>query len=338
MNRIWLVRLTFAVSIVLVFSTATPGQENQCTRLQQMLSETYNFRPAKLNEAEQAAKSSAMDHVWEAVKSDPTSLLPCLRAALAAPKADPFFLFDGSNLLLSLDPSENSKVTVIRSYALVDLADVDLRVWVGRLALLGAEGFDISGAAERWLRFPNAFYYLPQHGAYKVTAENGAMFLFGSMDEAQATPVLQKIVADKNHPGREIALWALMNQATPEALRALKDIDSRQFSQKAQSSLNALLKGPRLLEPRKNPKNSREEFVTAFEKLLNGDWSPFLDLVSETPDGERDVVAVLKPEDLSLVRRVRRRIIANANPHAIEFYNSFSSILMTMILKPTQSQ
>jgi hypothetical protein len=49
-------------------------------------------------------------------------------------------------------------------------------------------------------------------------------------------------------------------------------------------------------------------------------------------------VAVLKPEDLPLVRRVRRRIIANGNPHAIDFYNSFSTILMTLILKPTQTQ
>jgi hypothetical protein len=333
-----LVSVILATFAAVLLPSATQGQANNCARLQRMITDTYNFKPSKLNKAEQTAKSNAMDRVWEAVKTDRAKLLPCLRSALADLTADQFFLFDGSNLLLSLDPSEDSKLTLIRSYALVDLADVDLRVWVGQLALLGAEGFDISQAADKWLRFPNAFYYLPQHGAYKVTVGNGGMFLFGSMDEAQATPVLLRIASDKNHPGRETALWALMNQATPESLKALKQVDSRRFSPPAQRSLNALLRGPQILEPRKNPKNTRAEFVTAFEKLLKGDWAPFQDLVSQTPDGERDVVAVLKPEDVPLVRRVRRRIIANGNQHAIEFYNSFSSILMTMILKPTLTE
>jgi hypothetical protein len=338
MNRTWVRRLTLALSITILFSSATAAQVEDCAELQRLVRATYNFKPSRLNEAERTAKSNAMDRVWEAVKTDSTKLLPCLRSALADSQADPFFRFDGSNLLLSLDPSDESKRTLIRSYAQVDLADLDLSVWVGQLALLGAEGFDITQAADKWLRFPNASYYLPQHGAYKVTMDNGAMFLFGSMDEAQATPMLLKIVADKKHPGRETALWALMNQATPEAHEALKQIDSRSFSKKAQQSLSALLKGPQLIVPRTKPKNTREEFVTAFEELLNGDASPFSELVSQTPDGEKDVVAVLRREDVPLVRRVRRRLIAIGSPHATGFYNDFSLILMTLLLKPPVSQ
>ncbi len=338
MTRRWRPRLIFAFSIAIAFAGATAGQVTDCAGLQRTIRETYSFKPSKLTEAEQTARSNAMDRVWEAVKTDRVKLLPCLRSALAEPNADPFFLFDGSNLLVSLDPSEESKLTLIRSYALVDLADVDLRVWVGRLAQLGAEGLDISQPADKWLRFPGASYYLPQHGAYKVTVGNGAMFLYGSMDEAQATPVLLKIVSDKTHPGREVALWALMSQATPDALAALKQIDASQFSREAQQSLNALVKGPQLLEPRKNPKNTRAQFVSAFERLLNGDAAPFRELVSQTPDGEKDVVAVLRPEDVPLVRRVRRRLIASGNPHTISFYNDFSLILMTLISKPPASQ
>ena len=133
-----------------------------------------------------------MDGVWSLVKKDRATLLPCLRAALIEPNADAFFRFDGSNLLMSLDPTPESRSILVRSYAVVDLADVDLRVWVGRLASLGAEGFDISDAADKWLRFPRASYFLPEHGAYKVAAQNGAMFLYGSMDEAHATPALDE--------------------------------------------------------------------------------------------------------------------------------------------------
>jgi hypothetical protein len=303
-----------------------------------MIKETYNFKPRRLNDAERTAKSNAMDSIWEAVETDHATLLPCLRAALADSNADAFFRFDGSNLLVSLNPSRESKLTLIHAYALVDLDDVDLRVWLQRLTSLGADGFDVSDAADKWLRFPKAFYYLPEHGAYKVTVDNGAMFLFGSMDEAQATPALLKSVTDKSHPAREIALWVLMSQATPESLQALRRIDPREFSGKAQTSLRALLTKPELFQPRAKPKTTRQEFVAAFEDILNGNWDAFLNLVSQVPDGEKDVVAVLKAEDLPLVRKVRRRIIANGNQHSIEYYNSFTSILMTLIRKPTLTQ
>lgn len=338
MNQSTIFVRILSLSIALLCSSAALGQATDCTSFQRMVSATYNFRPAKLTEAEKTAKSNEMDRVWDAVKRDPVKLLPCLRSSLAAPGADPFFLFDGSNLLLSLDPSESTKQTLIRSYARVDLADVDASRWVGRLALLAFEGLDISEAADKWLRSPDALYYLPQHGAYKVTIDNGAMFLYGSMDEAFATPALVKIVSDKSHPGRETALWALMNQATPESLQALKQVDPKQFSQEAQGSLKALMQGPTLIEPRKPPKHTRVEFVNAFEKLINGNPKLFFDLVSRTPDGEKDVVAVLKPEDVPLVRKVRRRLIATGSPHMMGYYNDFSSILMTLIWKPPASQ
>jgi hypothetical protein len=129
-----------------------------------------------------------------------------------------------------------------------------------------------------------------------------------------------------------------MSQATPESLQALRQINAREFSATAQKSLSALLTKPELFQPRAKPKTTRQEFVTAFENVLAGNSEAFFELTSQVPDGERDVVAVLKPEDLPLVRKVRRRIIANGNQHSIEFYNSFTQILMTLIWKPTPAQ
>jgi hypothetical protein len=154
------------------------------------------------------------------------------------------------------------------------------------------------------------------------------------MDESQATPALLKIVGQANHPGREHALWILMSQATPESLRALKQIDTSAFSVEARNRLRALLGGLELIEPRAKPKTSRADFLKAFQGMVDGNWTMFSGLVSEVPDGEKDVVAVLKPEDIPLVRKVRRLVIARANPHAIEFYNSFTDILMAMTWTP----
>ena len=326
-----------AFILIILFAALSPValcQQNVCADFQRTIKATYNFKPSQISEAEQNIKVAEMDRVWEAVKARPKELLPCLRNALEDPQADAWFRFDGSNLLVSVDPSSASKSLQVRNYTSADLDDVDLRTWVTILARRGAEGFDTSEAGMRWLAYPKARYFLPEHGAYEVKTFQGALFIFGSMDEEKATPTLLKVVNQKDHPGREHALWILMTQATPQALRALKQIDQTGFSEKGRKSLRSLLTSPKLLAPREKPKTSREEFLKAFEKIVSGDWSYFFNLVEKVPDGEKDVVATLKPEDLPLLRTVRRLVIANANPHAIEFYNSFTDILMTLVWKP----
>ena len=124
-----------------------------------------------------------------------------------------------------------------------------------------------------------------------------------------------------------------MDQATPESLRALSQIEGSAFSSKARNRQRELLTNPDLIKARAKPKTSREDFIRAFRELLDGDPNMFMELVSEVPDGEKDVIAVLKPEDLPLVRKVRRMIIARGNQHAVEFYKSFTGILMTMVWK-----
>lgn len=328
-------RIFVLISALIIFPACASSQEkNSCADFQKLVNSTYNFKPARLSETEQNAKSAEMDRFWNAVKAKPKELLPCLRLALADKRADSYFHFDGSNLLVEIDSSHDAKATQVQSYTAVDLDDVDLRTWVTTLAHRGAEGFDVSEAAARWLDYPKATYFLPEHGAYEVKKAEGALFLYGSMDEAQATPALLKIIYQTNNPEREVALWILMSQATPESLRALRQIDSQGFSQKARQSLNTALNSPQLLQPRAKPKTSREEFLRAFQKITQGDVEDFLALVEKVPDGEKDVVAVLKQDDLPLVRKVRRRMIANANPHATEFYNTFTSILMTLVWKP----
>ncbi len=326
--------LTMMLLVMALPLVAAAQVKESCSNFQALIKATYNFKPSKLSDSERDAKVAAMDKVWNMAQANPQELIPCLRTALEGPDADRWFRFDGSNLLVSLDPSPESKTIQIRNYTLVDLDNVHLQIWVETLARLGTEGFDVSTAGDRWLKYPHARYFLPRHGAYEVKTFQGALFIYESMEEAQATPALLKIIGQADHPGREHALWILMSQATSESLRALKQLDASAFSARARDNLRALLNSPELIKPRAKPKTSRETFLKAFQGIANGNWSLFFELVSEVPDGEKDVVAVLKPEDIPLVRKVRRLVMANANPHAIEFYKSFTDILMTMIWKP----
>jgi hypothetical protein len=201
------------------------ASEKPCEAFDALVETTYGFRPSLLDASARARKSTQMDAVWQMVQKNPGPLVPCLKAALNRTSADPWFLFDGSQLLVSVDPSRESKQVLLSAMAKVSLDDVDLRTWVQTAASLGVDDFDTSELGCRWLVYPNAKYYLPEHGAYEVDRENGAMFIFGALAEYYATPTLAGLCRSSSGKSKEIATWLLMSQATPEALEALKELN-----------------------------------------------------------------------------------------------------------------
>lgn len=350
-----------AIGVLALWVWASAQHQDPCIHFRNLVKKIYNFKPSRLSDDEKKAKGAEMDKVWEAVKADREELPPCLRSALEDPEADPWFRIDGSGLLVDVDPSPDSKAVQAKYWSSADLADMHLQIWVQTLAERGTEGFDVSEGGRRWLEYPKANYFLPIHGMFEVKAFQGALFIFGSMDEAQATPALVRIVNQLDHPGRENALQILMSQATPESLRALKEVDPSRFSETARKSLRALLERPALIRPSSRPRVSRGEFLRVFEgvtkidwgqvqeleKALEGSekipedvflplepWTDFRELLWGGQPTERDAVAVLKPEDLPLLRKVRRLRIARCNQHAIEDYNDLTKILMTLVWKP----
>jgi hypothetical protein len=316
---------------------ATPKQES-CVAFQGLVKATYNFDVLKLSNKEKWALVKRLDTFWTAVKAHQREYLPCLRKALEEPilepKANAFFRFDGGNLLVELEPSPASKELQVQIYTATDLEIVGEQRWITVLSVRGTEGFDVSQAATRWLSDPDAGYTLPEHGDFAVGSFEGAVFLFGSMNEEQATPALLKIINQPKHPQREAALEILTSQATLEAWRALQKLTPASFSKEAGDNLQGLLEKPELIEPRGEPPQiSRDQFIKAFEAFIKGDTKPFFALVDKTEDGERDAIAVLKPADLPLVRQVRRRFMLGGNQHSISYYQDFTNILWTLVWK-----
>ena len=306
------------------------AQGNGCAAFQSALKSTYDFKPAKLSGADRESKSAAMDKIWAEVKADPKELAPCLESALEDPGADAWFLFDGSGLLLMVDPSPEANQLILRGCEKVDFDDIDLSEWIRRLTRLAIADIDISTAAARWMAYPNPRYVLPRH-AFTANKADGAFFLYGSMDEAQATPALQRIVSDVSHPARSVALELLSQQLTPQSLDVLHSLDHSGFPTDTRKAVERALKSPQTLQPRLHPKTTRAEFVSAFQAIVNRDFGPFMDLVEKVPDGEKDVVAVMSPADLPLIRKVRRCLAATGNPHQMDMYPFFTRIIQTLL-------
>jgi len=300
-----------------------------CQPLNEQIRATYTFKPSRLNAAEQDAKAALMDQIWKRVQDDPLTLAPCLRAALAAPAADPFFLFDGSALLAAVDPGIESKALQTRLWTRAPLEEVSLRDWVETLALRGYEGFDVSAAGERWLAEPARSYAQPADGT-PIDTHLGALFLFGSMDEAQATPVLARLAADPRHPGRLHAIWLLVFQLTPEAIRALRTTDVSGMPDEARAGIQALLddKPPHAPTPGAGDL-SREQIREALRALLTGDGAAFDGLRTAARSGSwtASMAAVLTAEDLPLLRRARRYLARTATAAAADQYIALSTVI-----------
>jgi hypothetical protein len=318
--------------LLLLAATAIPAhaQNTPCAQLHSLIATTYNFKPSTLTAGQRREQSSAMDEVWKRVKADPSTLSPCLIAELESPSAGPWFLFDGAALLATLDRAPRASRIVLRSCEAVDLDDVALEDWLRRLTTLALDDMDISVAAGRWLRYPHATYTLPQH-AFTVKRPEGALFLYGSMEESLAARARAAIAAGASHPERELALSLLANLATPSADDAFRSIDLTGLPDGIQKSARSALAARPRFEPRHPPKSTRAQFLSAFQVAVGQrDFRPFMELMEKVPDGERDVVTVMTAEDLPLIRKARRAMAASGNPHLMEVYPYMTGIICTL--------
>jgi hypothetical protein len=320
-------------------SEAEPNEvivPGQCDAFQQEIARTYDFSPARMNHSQVEAQSQRLDAFWGKVRQSRGTLLPCLRKALNEERSDSFFNIDGSMLLVDIDPSRASKALQVRKFVNANLDGTDLEYWVKTIARRGVEGFDTSAAGAKWLAYPKAKYNDSIHGGFPVGSFFGAVFIFGSMEEDLATPVLLQIANQLNHPHRDDALAILMSQATPASMAALKQVDTAGFPKGTSESIRELLQNPDVLKPRANPKLTREEQLIAFQGIIDGNYAPFREMVMKSPDGEVDAVATLLPGDIPLLRQARRASISRCNQHAVSDYGSFTKILWALVWKAEQ--
>lgn len=327
-NRVF----TFVV-VLFVFAAGSISAQASCEDFNKLLDKTYNFKPSKLTSEQIDAKSNELDVVWNQVKTN-RNLIPCLLEATKVRKDDKFFRFNASNLLISISDTEDGRKFLLEAYGEVDLADINLRFWIPYIVTYGVQGLDTSAAGDNWMRFPDPKYYLPQHGTRAVNKSAGAVIIYGSMDEKFATPALAKIANDKVHPGREMAVDLLMQQVTSESIKALIELDQTGISESLRNKIKIFLSAPSLKEKRQGePKTTREEYLNALNGLVSGKPIPFMELAAKVTDGERDAIAVLKAEDVPLVRKSRRFWASTGTPHAPEWYQAFTDILMAMVWK-----
>lgn len=318
--------------------------DDACIQFNALVSRTYNFKvnESHLTKSQIQAREVALDRFWAQVKDNKAKFLPCLRQKVADSKTNPFFRFDGSNLLVELDPSLASKHVQVAVYieTPLPLDTIFTGRWVSVLTQRGTEGFDVSKAAKRALD-DEEVSFLPNNAEYadeSMSNFESAFFLWASQSEERTTPQLFALANDPKYAQREAALSILLTQATPQASKAIQMLNRDGLSDDAVEAIDQFLQSPDAVAPRAKPKITRSQFLAAFNRILAGDTKPFFDLVKSVPDGEHDAATVLHPQDLPLLRRVRRRFLLGCNRHSLAYYKDFTGIILAVMQKQTAVQ
>lgn len=322
--------LALLLGLSLLFPLASHAQDAACQQFDALVERTYNFDEARLTDDQKRAKEGELDRFWTRIRAEKAKFLPCLRDKVADSKANTFFRFDGSNLLVTLDPSVESKRAQVAVYLDTPLDIIGVGRWVSILTLRGTEGFDVSRAAKRAL--DEDLSYFTQSG-HPMSAYDAALFLWALQSEESATPQLFALANDPAYPQREAALAFLLQQATPQAANLIAKVNRAGLSDGALDSLDAFSESGDAIEPRAKPNSSRAEYLSAFNKILKRDPDAFNALTDKFPDGERDIVALLTPADLPLLRRVRRQFLLSTGDSSLSFYRDFTNIIFAVMKK-----
>ena len=112
----------FAYNLVFFLLTLVSGAPAQSDSIHLQIEQTYNFQPHVLSDQQITEKSAVLDQFWNKAKAEPSVYVTALRQELGDFKNPPFFLYDGSVLLLSL-----SNTQADRKIALAAMADEDAR-------------------------------------------------------------------------------------------------------------------------------------------------------------------------------------------------------------------
>lgn len=135
----------------------------QSASIHQEIIETYNFQPHLLSNQEINRKSAALDQFWSRAKAEKAVYVPALRRELADFKNPPFFLYDGSALLLSLSDTSTDRKIALAAMARCDLRDVQTKDYFYQVHRMATLNEDTTAAAFRILERPTFSVFIPQH-------------------------------------------------------------------------------------------------------------------------------------------------------------------------------
>lgn len=200
---------------------------------------TYDFQPHNLTKAQIAEKSVILDQFWARAKSQPDAYASGLRRELADFANPPFFLFDGSQLLLTLSKDSGDRKIVLAAIAHSDLRDVQWKDYFLLVQYMAAQGEDTSAAAFHILAEPKFQVFIPEH--YLTLAQDYCLvyMLLPSNQDFWLQPAIERLHGENDVTAQKsllLLLWYAQTSRSDKALGEFSNDPGKPQASKAYAS------------------------------------------------------------------------------------------------------
>lgn len=217
--------ICFCILAFLLQPTAAP--RSQATSgpgfLHAEIQKVYNFQPHTLTSAQIAQKSALLDQFWTKAKSQRDVYVPELRRELADFSNPRFFLFDGSQLLLSLSDAPADRKIVLGAIAHTDLRDLQLKDYFLLVQRMAAQGEDTTAAAFHILPEPKFQVFIPQHSLTLAQDYCLVYMLLPTNQDFWIQPAIQRLRAETDVTAQKSLLLLLWYAQTSDADKAIQE-------------------------------------------------------------------------------------------------------------------
>jgi hypothetical protein len=209
--------------VLLCLLLLAPIAKPQSTSIHEQIQQVYSFQPHLLKGPELEQKSAILDEFWKQAKAQQTTYISSLRLELADFRNPPFFLYDGSLLLLSLSDTHEDHQIALAAIAHCDLRDVQQKSYFWQVHRLAALGEDTTAPALRVLEDPGFNVIVPEHALTLGQDYVLVYLLLPTDDQYWLRSAIERIGVEKDETAQKsllVLLWYAQDNAADKAIAA----------------------------------------------------------------------------------------------------------------------
>ena len=218
----------FWILILLLLPVVTAASQASSSRgfLHAEIQKVYDFQPHTLNSAQIAQKSDLLDQFWTKAKSQRDVYVPELRSELADFSNPIFFLFDGSQLLLSLSDTPADRKIVLSAIGHTDLRDLQSKDYFLLVQRTAAQGENTTAAAFHILAEPKFQVFIPQHSLTLAQDYCLVYMLLPTKQDFWVQPAIERLRTETDVTAQKSLLLLLWYAQTRESDQAIQEFSS----------------------------------------------------------------------------------------------------------------
>jgi hypothetical protein len=211
------------ILILTLIPLVAAGRQTAATKanLHAEIERVYNFQPHTLDSQQIQEKSAILDKFWSKAGSQRDVYVPGLRQELADFSNPPFFLYDGSKLLLSLSSDPSDRKIVLEAISHCDFRDLQLIDYFMLVHNLAAQGEDTTAAAFHILEDAKFRVFIPQH-VLTLGQDYSLVYLLIPTDESfWVGPAIERLRNEKDETAQKSLLLLLWYAQRTDCDRAI---------------------------------------------------------------------------------------------------------------------